>query len=148
MKHYQSYSSAETKHIASALARRLARSPRARGAAVVALSGELGAGKTTFVKGFVRGLGSRSRVISPTFILMRRHAIHHSSFTNLYHLDAYRLKSAKDLAALDFKKILADPRHIVLIEWAEQVKKILPKNAVHISFRHSGRENEREIVIK
>ena len=148
MKHYQSYSSAETKRIASALARRLARSPRARGAIVIALSGELGAGKTTFVKGFMRGLGSRSRVVSPTFILMRRHAIHHSPFTDLFHLDAYRLKSAKDLAVLNLKKILANPRHIILIEWAERVKKTLPKNAVRVSFHHGVKENEREIVIK
>jgi tRNA threonylcarbamoyladenosine biosynthesis protein TsaE len=147
MKRYQSYSSAETKKFAGEIAHALIPRAKSRGATVITLSGELGAGKTTFVKGFTRGLGSRARVVSPTFVLIRRHAIHQPLFTNLFHLDAYRLKSAKDLTILGFKKILADSRNIVLIEWPERVSRALPKQHIRIAFTHGKKENENERVI-
>lgn len=155
MKRYQSCSSAETKKIAAALAKEIsvlpprsrAKGGRKGGAVVITLSGELGAGKTTFVQGFVRGLRSRARVASPTFILVRRTKIRAGRFSYLFHIDAYRLKSAGSLAALDFKKILADPRHIVLIEWPERISRALPRKRISIKLSHGRREHERELKI-
>jgi len=63
-------------------------------------------------------------------------------------VDAYRLKSAKHLAALDFENVLLDPWNVVLIEWADRVKKILPKDTVWLHFRHGRHENERSIIMK
>lgn len=112
---------------------------KGRGASVFALSGELGGGKTTFVQGFLRGLGIKRRAASPTFILMRR-------FGNLHHLDAYRLKKPSELARLGFPEILRNPRNIVLVEWADRVRKLIPRNAIWIKFKHGKKENERIIA--
>ncbi len=156
------YSSANTKALGEKLAKRISNlqlirrdirpsdSPTSKTgrAFVIALSGDLGAGKTTFIQGFVGALGIKKRVTSPTFILFRRFAIRHSPFTSLYHVDAYRIKSPKEIAALEFKEILSNPANIVLIEWPENIKKILPKNILRIQFAHGQKENERQIVFK
>jgi tRNA threonylcarbamoyladenosine biosynthesis protein TsaE len=135
--------------------RRVSTGPQ--GAVVLALQGDLGAGKTTFVQGFFKGLGLKKRAPSPTFIIMRRHALRgggagpaRKRFQNVFHIDAYRLKKAKDLAALDFKEIADDPRNIILVEWADRARGILPKSSVWLRFRYgkAGRENERSIMMK
>ncbi len=135
---YRSFSSEETKRLAGRLARKTKTKSRYR---VFALTGELGAGKTTFVQGFLSSLGIRRRAASPTFILMRR-------FGNVYHVDAYRLKKPQELEELGFKEIVADPRNIVLVEWAEKVGRLIPKNAVWVKLKHGRKENERVIEIK
>jgi tRNA threonylcarbamoyladenosine biosynthesis protein TsaE len=155
---YLSYSSDETKKLGEKIAQKIAKDKTrkcANGAFVIALTGDLGSGKTTFVQGFLRGLGIKKRVTSPTFIIFRRFginsgknirgAIREKNFKNVYHVDAYRLKKAKDLSVLGFKEILDDPRNIVLVEWAEKMKKILPRKALWIKFRHGKKENERKI---
>jgi len=119
--------------------------PRNKNATAVALQGDLGAGKTTFTQGFLRGLGIKRRAVSPTFIIMRRYKISNSQFKNLYHFDAYRLKQASDLEALEFKMIMANLENIILIEWPERIKEILPKHAKWIKFAHGKKENERVI---
>lgn len=126
-----------------------------RGAEVFALQGDLGAGKTTFTQGFLKGLGSKKRVTSPTFVLMRRHALGvgrgagaaQKKFKNVFHIDAYRLKKPEHLAALELDVILSEPVNIVLIEWPEQAKKFLPKHAVWIKFKYGKKENERTVTI-
>lgn len=79
---------------------------------------------------------------------MRRHALKHKKFKNIFHIDAYRLKTAKHLEALEFNRIVRGRENVVLIEWADRVKKILPKDAIWLHFRHGRRENERRIMIK
>lgn len=125
---------------------------------VFALRGDLGAGKTTFVQGFFKGLGFKKNAPSPTFVIVRRHALgardrhktpgrggQRRSFQNAFHIDAYRLKKAADLEALDFKNIVSDPLNIVLIEWADRAKGILPKGTKWLHFAHGRREHERTI---
>ena len=104
----------------------------------IALSGELGAGKTLFVKGLARGLGLRAQIQSPTFIIMRRHTLKRSAFKHFWHVDCYRLKKQSELAALHFREILNDPKNIIAIEWAERVKKLLPKDTLWISMSHDS----------
>lgn len=121
--------------------------PSQSGAVVLALAGDLGAGKTTFVQGFARALGIKSRIISPTFLILKRYALRASRFANLYHIDAYRLNSPKELLDLDFKKIISDPRNIVLIEWADKIKNLLPRDIILIKFNHGKTTNERIIEV-
>lgn len=120
---------------------------RKTAARVLALRGNLGAGKTTFVQGFFKGLGLKSRAPSPTFVLMRRHALRKKGFKNVFHVDAYRLKKSAHFDALGFGEIVADPRNIVLIEWPERARRFLPGATTWVAFRHGARENERRIII-
>jgi len=112
------------------------------------MTGDLGAGKTTFTQGLFHGLGLKKRAQSPTFIIMRRHALKKATFKNIFHIDAYRLKTPEALEMLGFKALAADPQNIILIEWAERARKIIPKTALWLNFKHGKKENERMIIIK
>ena len=141
-----SKSAKETQKIAAKLAQKVLKSkPHKKHARVIALVGDLGAGKTTFVQGFAKALGIKQRMVSPTFLIFRNYKIAKNNFQFLYHVDAYRINSVKELTALGFKKILSESKNIVLIEWAEKIKKVLPKGTIWISFGHGERENERTI---
>ena|SRR3989338_836604 len=128
----------------AAIARVLAKEVfKAKSLVVLGLVGELGAGKTTFIKAFIKGLGSKKKVTSPTFIILRRLPL--NAKRDIYHIDAYRVKS-KDLLQLGLKEVMTG-RNIVLVEWAERVKKVLPKNTIWLKLEHGNNKNERYITI-
>lgn len=104
---------------------------------VILLSGELGSGKTVFAKGVGRGLGVRATIHSPTFLLMKRYPLARSCFKNLWHIDCYRIHNARELIALGIKNILCDPKNVVVIEWPERVKRLIPRGALAVSFTHT-----------
>ena len=106
-------------------------------AQVVALKGELGAGKTTFAQGVAKGLGVKEKILSPTFVIIKSYKIRNTKYKiqNLYHVDCYRIKNEQDLLALGWDKIVSDPQNLVLIEWPERIRKVLPKNTISISFK-------------
>jgi len=108
-------------------------------AVIIALEGDLGGGKTTFVQGFAKGLGIKQRITSPTFVIMKKYDF-------LYHIDCYRIED-KNLLDLDFKEIIDNKHNFVVIEWAEKVKKILPKNTLWLKFEYLDK-NKRRILIK
>ncbi len=117
------------------------------GPLVIALEGDLGAGKTTFTQAFAEALGVHERVKSPTFVLMKHyHLSGLEKYDTLYHLDCYRLQHASDLDPLGVKEIIQQPKSIILIEWAERVKDILPKTYWLIRIEHVS-EQERNITI-
>lgn len=123
------------------------------GALVLGLTGELGSGKTTFSQALAKELGVKERVLSPTFVIMKRYLIGQSDnlatgqLKNFYHLDCYRIAGAKDLEELGFAKIIKDPKNLVAIEWSEKIKNILPKDTIWIKFEHLGEERRKiEIV--
>ncbi|HLD11625.1 MAG TPA: tRNA (adenosine(37)-N6)-threonylcarbamoyltransferase complex ATPase subunit type 1 TsaE [Patescibacteria group bacterium] len=105
---------------------------------IIALFGDLGAGKTTFVQGFVEGKGISDRVISPTFILMRTYG------NRIHHVDLYRLEGTQteDLGLEE----LWDGGDIVIIEWAEKIQKSLPQRRVDIHFTYVD-EHTRRITV-
>jgi tRNA threonylcarbamoyladenosine biosynthesis protein TsaE len=156
MKTYHTTSSEETKQLGEEFAAALflekspaAVPPRKICATVIVLSGELGAGKTTFVQGFFKGAGIKRRALSPTFVLMRNYKLApHKTFSHILHIDAYRLKNAEQLAPLGFDKTLADPKNLLLIEWGEQIKSALPKSTRWLRFHHGKQESERKITIQ
>lgn len=117
-------------------------------ALMITLKGNLGAGKTTFVQGFLRGLGVRKKITSPTFVLMKTYNLRLTTYNKAIHIDCYRIKSAKEILDLDWKEIISNPKNIVLIEWPERISKILPKQKIQINFKHGKKENERLVVIK
>jgi tRNA threonylcarbamoyladenosine biosynthesis protein TsaE len=102
---------------------------------VVALSGELGAGKTCLVKGIAAGLGVKEEITSPTFTLIHEHP-------PLAHVDLYRLESAEGLGLEEY---FGEP-WITVIEWAEKIEPLLPANTIRIRLTLSG-ENSRRIEV-
>lgn len=138
MEKYLSSSDKETQVIAF----KLAKKSKSR---IFALTGDLGAGKTTFVQGFAKGLGIKEKIISPTFVLIRVHQIP-NTVNILYHIDLYRLDNLTDLKHLGLEEILSDQNNIVLIEWAEKIEKFLPKNVLKINIT-KPEEDQRLITI-
>jgi len=108
---------------------------------VIALHGDLGSGKTTFTQHLAKELGITKRVISPTYVLMRQYSIpKHPQYKNLVHLDLYRLSSSQDLKSIDLEEYLADPKNLVIIEWAGKVKITLPPHlAIYLKVIDSGK---------
>ncbi|HEY4475366.1 MAG TPA: tRNA (adenosine(37)-N6)-threonylcarbamoyltransferase complex ATPase subunit type 1 TsaE, partial [Candidatus Paceibacterota bacterium] len=109
----------------------------------------LGAGKTTFIQGFIKALGIRTRVTSPTFLIFRSYPLTKNlgGSRSVIHADLYRIQKFDELKTLGFKKILDNQKNIVLIEWAEKIKKHLPKKTLWIKLGYGLKENEREIEI-
>lgn len=110
---------------------------------IVCLYGELGSGKTTFVQGFARGLGITTRLLSPTFIIVRRYKLPEENF--FYHIDLYRTSSTADLEQLGLSEIFLDPAAYVVIEWAEKLGELLPKDRRDIYF--TTLDDERHTII-
>jgi len=120
-----------------------------KGGEILALYGELGSGKTTFLQGLAKGLGIKERILSPTFIMMRQYPLainHQPSIMNFYHIDLYRIENEKDIEGLGLEEIWSDPKNIIAIEWAEKIKKVLPKKRIDIFFEYVEGE-ERRIMI-
>ena len=99
---------------------------------VLCLEGQLGSGKTTFIKGLAEGLGLKhpEQVKSPTFVLMHIY----KAKTPLYHFDCYRLNSLEELENIGFQDFVNDPHAISCVEWAEKAKSLIPPHACHIHF--------------
>ncbi|MCG2686474.1 tRNA (adenosine(37)-N6)-threonylcarbamoyltransferase complex ATPase subunit type 1 TsaE [Candidatus Parcubacteria bacterium] len=133
----ETHSAQETKKIARNLASQLS------GGEVLALYGELGSGKTTFVQGLAEGLGIKDRVLSPTFVLMRQYDCHIGRFS---HIDCYRIDTMEQAEGLGLEEIFADPHAVVAIEWAERVEELLPQNCLRIYFEY-GDGNTREVKV-
>ena len=132
-----SHSPAETETLGEKLGRAAARG------LVVALSGELGAGKTQFVRGLVRGLGGDSRAVSsPTFMLLN---IYEGGRLTVYHLDAYRTSGAEDFESIGFAELL-EQGGVVVVEWASRVRAILPPKCIEVEMEVVN-ARDREIVI-
>ena len=135
-------SAQETQRLAKTVLKQL------QGKNTVALYGQLGAGKTTFIQGLAKELGIKKRLTSPTFILMRQYQLPKGAvYNSMLHLDLYRLNLADDLRSIDLDEIISNPKNLVVIEWAEKAKKILPQNRLDIKFTITG-ENERKITTK
>lgn len=118
---------------------------------IVALRGDLGSGKTTFVQGFAEGLGITKKIISPTFIIMRTYEVGDKikdlGFKNFYHVDLYRVENERDVEGLGLFEIMNDPENIVVIEWPEKIESSLPKDRKDIFFTYVD-DKERKIIIE
>jgi tRNA threonylcarbamoyladenosine biosynthesis protein TsaE len=115
---------------------------------VFGLKGELGGGKTTFLQGFAKGLGIKEKILSPTFVILKKFKIpKNKNFKNFYHIDCYRLQQSKELLDLGFEEIISNSKNIVVVEWADKIKRIMPKSTVWIKFDFID-EKKRKITIE
>ena len=158
MKTFITNSARETRKLGEILANELKHEPASR--RIIALSGELGSGKTTFTQGILKGLDVKGPYTSPTFTIIKQY----KPTTNnqrpttqkkkklsvvsckslVYHIDAYRVIS-KDILNLGWEEIIREKDSIIIIEWADRVRKIIPRRALWIKFEWAGK-NKRKII--
>ena len=114
-------------------------------ALLLALVGDLGGGKTTFSQGFARGLGVKEKILSPTFVIIRKYKIKKkkTAFKFFFHIDCYRVKGPEELFSLGFNEIISNPENIVAIDWAERARKVLPKNILTLNFEFTDKDTRR-----
>jgi tRNA threonylcarbamoyladenosine biosynthesis protein TsaE len=149
-----SKSKAQTQKMAAKLAKKIISEGVEKHARVLALVGDLGAGKTAFTQGFIKSLRIKTHIPSPTFVIYRRYPINlkfkikNLKYRNIYHFDLYRIQKPKEIIDLDFKNIIKNPENIVLIEWPEKILKYLPKDTILVNFKHGKKVNERVVNIK
>lgn len=112
---------------------------------VILLDGELGAGKTCFVRGLCEGLGGDpTQVNSPTFVIMQEYEV--DGGIRLVHIDAYRLSGTEELDTIGWDELLSDPLTIIAIEWPSKITDALPEHAITVSIEHL-KEHERLLTI-
>ena len=134
---YRTTSPEQTEALGAALARRLGPG------SVVAFTGDLGAGKTAFVRGMAAGLGVHTRVTSPTFTIVNEYE---EGRLPLFHFDMYRLGSAGELYDIGWEDYLARGG-VCAVEWSENIAGALEEDAVRVDIRRGGGENERSITV-
>lgn len=101
---------------------------------VVGLSGDLGAGKTAFVKEVAKNLGITEDVTSPTFVIQKNYPIDFHGFKTLVHIDAYRLENGEEMKPLKFEETLKNKENLIFIEWPEKIESVLPQEIRKITF--------------
>lgn len=132
----KSHSPDETEDIAKRFAQKL------HGTEVIALYGDLGAGKTCFVRGLCYGLGIDDNVSSPTFAIINEY----SGIFNVYHFDMYRITSEEDLYSSGFFDYLDDG--IIVTEWSENIEDFLPEGMIKVFIEYGENENERDLTFE
>lgn len=162
-----SNSKEQTQKFAAEMAKEILARAIGNEAVVLALSGDLGAGKTTFTQGFIKSLGVKNHITSPTFVIFRKYEFNSVSSDaplwrgsesrperrerqgkrNVYHFDLYRIEKTEEILDLGFKEIISNPENIVLVEWPEKIKNVLPKNTIWIEFGHGKNLDQRLIKI-
>ena len=140
---YTSPNESQTKSIGRQLATMI--SP----GSIITLSGDLGAGKTTFTKGFAEGLGVKETITSPTFSLMNVYPVHeHPEIDTFVHIDTYRLKHEEELIGIGVEDYLAADKTVVIIEWPEKISGMLKKYEHVIEVEMKNGESAEERVIE
>lgn len=130
MKHV-SKSPENTGEIAKSFPETLKVGPKAR---VVGLVGDLGAGKTVFSQALGKVLGVEEHMQSPTFLIEKIYELKGQNWTHLIHIDAYRLDKEDELISLGWNEIISKPENLIVVEWADKIKSILPEDTQMLEF--------------
>lgn len=138
-KKYTTKNAEETQKLGEDFAKNLLKNSNNKSAIVLALRGDLGGGKTTFLQGFAKGLGIEEKILSPTFVILKR-------FDNFFHIDCYRINKPEEILELGWKEIISDSKNIVAVEWPEKIEKYLPENTIFIEFNFIDND-KRDIII-
>ena len=143
MKQHISNSPQQTKNLAHKIAKKFETGE------IIALSGDLGSGKTQFTKGLAEYYKIKNPITSPTFVVMKIYNIKNNKIINkLVHVDAYRLENSDEALAIGLEEYLTNKNCLVVIEWAEKIKDILPKKTIWVKFNYGEKENQRIIKTK
>lgn len=132
----RTYGEAEIPELAATILADL--TPSASGATVLALQGDLGAGKTTLTKTLAKELGIEETVVSPTFVIAKYYHPTKGGFQHVMHIDAYRIESLDELGPLGWDDILEQPNTLIIIEWPEKIEAAIPASRQHYLLTHTG----------
>ena len=136
---FYSFSAAETRACGKILGKKITHG------GVLALAGPLGGGKTTFVQGLASALRLRRKIVSPTFVKLTSYAIPNSGH-RFYHLDLYHLRRRSELDELGVSEILKNTQDIIIIEWPEKIKPLLPARTHWIHFAYDPRNPKSRLI--
>jgi tRNA threonylcarbamoyladenosine biosynthesis protein TsaE len=114
---------------------------------VIALTGELGAGKTAFTKELGKVIGIDDVITSPTFTVMKQYELDHDDFDMLFHIDAYRIESQDELEPLHINELFEKERAIVVVEWPGRISSVIPRTAMSLIIKIIE-ENKREVIVQ
>jgi len=150
LKKYLTKNPSQTRGTGRVLAKEILKSPPQKKALILGLKGDLGGGKTTFLQGFAQGLGIKEKILSPTFVIIKKFKIQSvkrwTNFSHFYHIDCYRIKKSKEILNLGFKEIISNPQNIVAVEWADRIGKILPVKNIIINFEFVDQKTRKIIM--
>ncbi|MDB5188841.1 MAG: hypothetical protein JWM92_439 [Candidatus Nomurabacteria bacterium] len=116
-------------------------------ATVLALQGDLGAGKTTLTKVLAEQLGVQETVVSPTFVIAKFYDTPIGAFERMAHIDAYRIESLDELGPLGWETLLQQPDTLVIVEWPEKITDALPQEKIHFAITHEGEQRRIKQII-
>ena len=137
----------QTQKLGEILAKEVSKTKLKKGALILGLEGDLGGGKTTFLQGFAKGLEIKEKILSPTFVILKKFKIQNSKFKNFYHIDCYRIEKPREILDLGFKEIASNPQNIITVEWADRIRKILPKEVIIIKFEFLNKTKRKIYLI-
>lgn len=120
--------------------------PKLKAGQILALSGNLGAGKTVLAQAIAKALGITETVNSPTFVLMKVYEVKSLDIKTFVHVDCYRLDQPEDLADIGLQDYLDDSRSLIVIEWAEKIKNLPKDKTININIESLG-DNQRKITV-
>ena len=132
----------ETRNLAKCLVKKL------KGGEIIALEGDLGAGKTTLTQDLGHALAIKEKITSPTFVLMKVYKVGNQKIENLVHVDCYRLDQAQELFYLGLEEYLNKENSLVVIEWADKIKNYLKNFTKVIWIKIKIKDQTREFIIK
>jgi tRNA threonylcarbamoyladenosine biosynthesis protein TsaE len=113
---------------------------------IIAMSGELGAGKTTLTQEIAKLLGVKEKIISPTFVIMKKYQTNNKNFKKLIHIDAYRLNNSQELLNLGWQELVSDKNNLIIVEWPERVPECFKNDVCRVLLSHQD-EQTRTIEI-
>ncbi len=114
---------------------------------ILALSGELGVGKTTITQAIAKNLEIKENLVSPTFVIMKKYEIKKGIFKKLIHIDAYRLEKEEDLINLGWSELIKDEGNLIIVEWPERVLTHINKKNAHFVYLDHINEKKRSLIV-
>jgi tRNA threonylcarbamoyladenosine biosynthesis protein TsaE len=116
-------------------------------AVILAISGDLGTGKTTITQEIAKILGIKESLVSPTFVIMKKYDIKNGAFKKLIHIDAYRLEKEAELIHLGWEELISDKDNLIIIEWPERIVNSLKKENAHFVYLEHIDDKTRKLKI-
>lgn len=145
---FKAVTASEIVSVATVVLEQLELTSNTEQATLLALFGDLGAGKTTFVQALAKLLGVTETVTSPTFVIMKNYqTAYPGKFKQLSHLDCYRLETAAELKPLNFAELLKQPSTLVCVEWPERIEALLPEKKLELHINNLDND-KRDFILK